>query len=292
MEKIREWYMENVYGPMAGHNREDADRCLARFMEIYAAYDCMQTMEEKAFRNTLDCLWRSFVRAARMISVLASIGLDVNPATDVDGDSVFGGLYGIQSDTPRAVLTLAGIESDEAFEEMDKFLSDLYEAYPEADAFPMEAYESLSKILRRYHPKLSWKQADAAPERKPLHVSTDRYHRHRALRTGIETPVTGYIWCGADHTYIIPANEGVSYDQETQILKAHAVEILPETVAVDMLFDDDLATDLFEGDTVRIGDEEIVLKLSDMDVLKKLTDPVARSKAFFRIRPNYEDVHG
>ena len=53
--------------------------------------------------------------------------------------------------------------------------------------------------------------------------------------------------------------------------------------------DDDMIN-LFEGDTVRIGDEGIVLKLSDMNVLQKLMGLECKKYGLHLVKANYENV--
>lgn len=284
MQKIKDWYAENVYKPMCGHDREKADKMLASFTDICKWYETRSSMKEQIFMKTLDRLWKQFADAVNMVNVLESAGLDVNPTVGEGKRSAFGGLYGIMNNVSRMVLDLIGFESDDALAAIDNFLFSIYDLYPDSETFPVNHQEELLELLRGFGAVIPWEQKQTR-----LHISMDRYRRHRALSVASGEPVTGYIWAGAGHTYIIPRNDDATYDEETEMLKAPAVRVDPTTVAVDMLFTDDVMNELFEGDTVRVGRDEFVLKLSDMDVLKKLTDPERLYKGgLIRVRKNYE----
>lgn len=111
--------------------------------------------------------------------------------------------------------------------------------------------------------------------------------RHRGLIKETGIPVTGYVWHGVDHTYIIPHTCGAGYDDDKRWLNAHAVEVDPATVAVELGRDDN-NTPLFENDLVRIGEDEFLLRPFQLDVMDKLRSYERRKKGLFRVKPNYQ----
>lgn len=245
-------------------------------------------LSEQNFRQILDTLWFGFSRTRKMVDDLETVGLDVNP------DSRFGALYAIQEKTSVTILNLLGIdrelskaeEQQTVLEKLDQFLTDLYTEYPDDEKFPDKQYEKLVKLLKESgNATFPWE------EQNHLNQSWKENSReHRALCITNNIPVKGYLWEGASHAYIIPSTNGISYDEKTLKLSAIALEVRKETIAVEMHICDDDMINLFEGDTVRIGDEEIVLKLSDMNVLQKLMGPECKKYGLHLVKANYENV--
>lgn len=260
----------------------------------------MKTISEQNFKAILDALWVPFAKSIDLVSSLESIGLEVTRPADpaVDG---FSNLYTIQDTAAKAILKFfdidserlssdegtpyASVKSQTVLENLDQFLFDVYTECPDYENFPEKYYPKLLRILTvSCGAKLPWVETEHL-----IYSMPERYRRHRALSVNDRKPVMGYLWNGSDHAYIIPGNSGICYDEDTHTLSAHAVEVFKETIAVDMQLCDDSMTPLFEGDTVRIGDDRFVLKLSDMDVLKCLTSPDRKEKGLYRVRANYED---
>lgn len=115
-----------------------------------------------------------------------------------------------------------------------------------------------------------------------------RIRRHRALSLVDNEPVTGYLWAGSDHTYIIPDTCGVCYDEETKRLTAHAIEVNPLTAAVESPFLDDETHTLFDGDIVAIGNEEFELCMSSAEALSRLNGPDRKELGVHRRKKHYE----
>ena len=237
----------------------------------------------KDFKVILDALWIGFAKSISLINLLESVGLTITNTTD-PGTSGFSELYRIQGKTAKTILNYFDIDSEmhgtggkgTILEELDQLLFDIYTDCPDYEEFPKEYYEDLDRLLT------------GCKTINGLDEISQPYRQHRAIGIKSGKPVIGYLWNGADHAYIIPKENGVSYNGDAEKLTAHAVEVDKKTIAVDMLIADDNFTSLFEGDTVKIGNEEFILKLSDMAVLSRLTSLERKEKGLYLVKHNYE----
>lgn len=62
--------------------------------------------------------------------------------------------------------------------------------------------------------------------------------------------IFGYIWTGADHTYLIPSNLGIGYDNRQ--LRAYAIEVYPDTVSECLSTTSREFKTLYENDIINI----------------------------------------
>lgn len=271
----------------------------------------MGIISESGFKSVLNTLWSSYGKAMGMINTLYSIGLEPHQPEDQEVTGL-NELYGIRDKLSKAVLDLTGIDSDAQYddgdhtvltiyhptimEKLDLFFEDAYDAHPHGSKFPEEFYDQLIEILTKgTGAVLPWDETlplknDGA--NVPPYMEERPYRRHRAIAVNGLIPVTGYLWAGSSCSYIIPDNSGISHDNKNNTITAPAEMVYKDTVAVEMLLWSDDGVCLFEGDTVRIGDDRgdtFVLRLSDMNVLRRLVSKERKEKGLYLVKRNYED---
>lgn len=240
-------------------------------------------MKEIEFKAAVDGLWEGFRRSAAMVGILEGVGLLVEMDTSKPGLHM---LYAIQDMVPRVIVTMLGIKDPRLLEELDSFLLESADRYKDTDGLPEEVYGGILDTVRAYGHKLPWEPAK-------LLRTDDRTVKHRAVSKKDGTPVTGYIWEGMEHAYIIPQNAGIGYDEETQTLTAKAVEVDKDTIAASLRVMDDRMTVLYEGDAVRTGwrgqegSAEYVVRNMDMDTMELLAGR-RNEKGLYFVKHNYE----
>lgn len=238
----------------------------------------MKTITEQNFRILADAAFAEFTRAASIVNMLENIGLFVSMEKDKPG---LHELYGIQDTAAKMIVNILG--DDRIQEKIDRFMLETSEKYPEETILPEHKYQGLLKLITSHGIILPW---DVSNEEIPNSQNKSyRYHRAIAVNTG--KPIVGHLWIGSNTAYIIPETCGICYDDNTENLTAHAVQVYKPTIAVEMAFDDDNGHALYEGDTVRIGDDIFVLMANDMEVLRKLVSPERQEKGLYRVKHNY-----
>ena len=229
-------------------------------------------ISEEKFKGFLNMIWYTIGDTQMIINALEAIGLDVNPSDRNNQPVPFGGLYDMQTVSTNVLLDAVGITKDfknggntrsTVLEELDQFLFDLYTQYPVEDGFPQEEYQALLDIFTSAGAVLPWQQGSLITDKSSMRF-------HRALVKSNSMPVKGYLWQGNDHVYIIPSNNGISYDEKEQRINAFALEVYPETVSVSLNVSDDAGHELFDGDTISADDEVFTLKLSEPETLCRL----------------------
>lgn len=223
-------------------------------------------MTKQLFTNIVTRMAIIQKKCRDMIKVLEFVGIQVGEDPDGQGLSQLHGIRDLVSETVAALL-LSTKDEDVTMEKIDMFLEDLG-----------ESEDSLKLINKKYVELFGNKKDSNTPSESVMAKNLQRKHpspherhrRHRGLTKADATPVTGYLWQGADHTYIIPYNIGVSYDDEEEYIKAYAVEVYQDSVAIDMLKDDRNGKELFEDDIVEVGDEQFRIDLTDAETLYKL----------------------
>ena len=189
-------------------------------------------MTKQLFTNIVTRMAIIQKKCRDMIKVLEFVGIQVGEDPDGQGLSQLHGIRDLVSETVAALL-LSTKDEDVTMEKIDMFLEDLGES------------EDSLKLINKKYVELFGNKKDS------------------------NTP-SEYLWQGADHTYIIPYNIGVSYDDEEEYIKAYAVEVYQDSVAIDMLKDDRNGKELFEDDIVEVGDERFRIDLTDAETLYKL----------------------
>lgn len=224
-------------------------------------------ISEKEFKKLLDLVWYGIFGTRAIVDALESIGLDVNPANKNNRSIPLGHLYGIRTKLIDALLDAAGVTSDSIrgtiLEEVDWCLFNLESQYFERDEFPKEAYQTFLNIFTSAGVRLPW-------EENSLFKPKDGARLHRALVKSNLHPLKGYLWKGADVAYIMPYNNGISYDDKTQRITAFALEVIPETISVSLNTTDSTGSYIFDGDTISADGEEFTVKLSEPETLSRL----------------------
>ena len=64
----------------------------------------------------------------------------------------------------------------------------------------------------------------------------------------------GYLWRGANQSYITPYNLGVGYDENTHRISAHAYEVITETIGASTALWDEQFQIIYQGDVVEFND--------------------------------------
>ena len=81
-------------------------------------------------------------------------------------------------------------------------------------------------------------------------------HIVKAHKKGTKECISGYLWKGVDHAYIIPHNVGIDYDEKTSHITVYAVEIDPETICRwTGLCDKTIDRPIYEHDVVFVTDD-------------------------------------
>lgn len=238
-------------------------------------------MKETEFKAAMEGFWQGYQKSAIMIGVFEDIGFMIDLEPDRPGPGM---LFAIQDAMTKAVLNIFGIDDGSMLEELDSFLAESADKFIAEKTLPDEVYKGILDMVRAYGYKIPWENE----ERTKLFFTGDNIVRHKALSLKDRTPVDGYIWCGADHVYITPGNLGVSYDEETQTISAHAVEVDKSTVAASMRVMDDQMKTLYERDTVRTKDgEECVLEHLDPETCRLFCEG-RHVKGLLFVKSNYE----
>lgn len=253
----------------------------------------MNSISEQSFKLILDNLWNTFNNSMGLIDILESIGLNVDP-TESKTEEVkpnFGALYSLQGKVTDTILNIFGLDKESrcedkkqtVLEELDQFLFDLHTECFDYDEFPIQHYQELLSLFKDAGVKLPWEKKSI-----PMVMNPEPYYEHRALSKSDMKPVVGYIWNGNDHSYIIPHNTGISYDEKDKRLQSFAIEVWKPTIALKMQFTDVNHKPLFEGDLVRIGDDTFHLYLTDPEVVHRLASTECKKLGLFLVRPNYD----
>lgn len=70
--------------------------------------------------------------------------------------------------------------------------------------------------------------------------------------------IHGFLWMGNNHAFIIPHHVGVDHDATTNVLKAHAYNVIKETVTMFTgLYSDYYAKQIWQDDIVRFNDGKV-----------------------------------
>lgn len=177
-------------------------------------------VNKRELKIIMDNLWQQYATAEHIIGTLKNIGLEVEPGSvDNDGtETPFSKLYAIQDMVGKTLKSLLGIEDNflsDFLSDLDQHLADWYSEYPKPGPFPDDLYEKFFRLFNAYGGKIR---------------SSESMEIFEGCLIGAARKVKGYLWTGADHTYIIPHNAGVIYDEKTRKLTAYAEEIDKDTI--------------------------------------------------------------
>lgn len=178
-------------------------------------------MKEIEFNSMVKGLWGGFCSAAKMIDILEGIGLSIEAGKQEPGMHA---LYTIEDTMAKTVLKVLDIDDDHTLEAVDAYLLNLIDKESDPGSLSDEAYQGLLTVIREYSGRpMSWEIPD---DRNIIDDRNVVKHKGMSLENG--EIVKGYIWNGADHAYIIPERNGISYDDSR--ITAYAVEVDKKTI--------------------------------------------------------------
>lgn len=234
----------------------------------------MHIMTQSVFDTAINGFWAGYAAVLKAEEELGKLNLTV-------GETVISHIKELKDafiDNSMELMDMDESMKETVRETLERFITDSVSQYGIMENFT--AYPNARVILFRCFGQKAVFNTE--------HVQKDKWMtKHRALTIDGLKPVTGYILPYGTRTFMITEETYATFDPMAHIITAtDAVEVHQATVAPDFGITDDDNNRLYEGDVLRTGDEEFVLRSNNRFVLLHLEN--RKVNGLHRVRTNYD----